>query len=377
MLEHRAVASSAFSISLEHVMALLRGEVRRESASDTLVSQARRAFARGVDEDIRLRALQQNLGLDALDLELVAVLLAAEVEPSLEKVFSFAIDDFTKKRPDATFLVQLIGGFEPQLQDAVRARLDHAAPLKRLGVVLATGTAELPASARSHRLNDRVVSFLRGQESIDELVHAHVRESRALARTTELVIDRDALEQLRRALDRPAPRILIAGPDGVGKALAVEVLRAEQGESAIRIDLAGLVRETDPGERIRAAIREAALRGAAAVFEGPGLSNDLPTGAARALADASASVRIPIILALTTRPQWPTNTFTDLSRSYSVRRRSRNGTCSGNASCRRRPQPNMISNPWRLATRSPQELSHAPHAARAPRRCFVTSAIHA
>jgi AAA+ superfamily predicted ATPase len=312
MLEDRAVASSAFSISLEHVTAILRGEVRRESASDALVSRAREAFTRGIDEDARFRALQRNLGLDALDLEIVAVLLAAEAEPSLEKVFAFAIDDFTKKRPDATFLAHLIAGFDAQLQDAVRARLDHAAPLKRLGVVLATGTAELPASARSHRLNDRVVSFLRGQKSIDELVHTHVRESQTVVRTTELVIDRDALEQLRRALDRPAPRILVAGPDGVGKALAVEALQAERGETALRIDLAGLVREPDAGERVRAALREAALRGAAAVFEGPGLSDDLPTGAVRALADAATSVRVPIILALTTRPQWPTNTFADL-----------------------------------------------------------------
>src|SRR5574338_468007 len=241
VLEHRAVASSALSISREHVMALLRGEPSRESAHDASVLHAKRLFSAAVDDDARFRVLQRNFGLEALDLELLAVLFAIEAEPSLEKVVAFALDDFTKKRPDMTFLVQLIAGSDSQLADAVRARLDHAAPLRRLGIVLATAAVDVPASARPHRLSDRIVSFLRGQESIDELVHGHVRLSRTSLTANDLVIDRETLEQLRRVLGEPAPRILLAGPEGVGKALAVEVLQAERGESALRLDLAGVV----------------------------------------------------------------------------------------------------------------------------------------
>lgn len=293
-------------------MALLRGEPSRESAHDASVLHAKRLFSAAVDDDARFRVLRRNFGLEALDLELLAVLLAIEAEPSIEKVVAFALDDFTKKRPDMTFLVQLIAGSDSQLADAVRARLDHAASLRRFGIVLATAAVDVPASARPHRLSDRIVSFLRGQESIDELVHAHVRLSRTPLTANDLVIDGDALEQLRRVLGESAPRVLLAGPEGAGKALAVEVLQAERGETALRLDLAGVVGEPDAAERIRAGMREAALRNAALILEGAGLAEELLSGARRALADAASGLHIPIIVALTTRHQWPANTFAEL-----------------------------------------------------------------
>jgi len=112
----RLHAGSAFGPSSEEVALTLRGELGDEAADadaeDERVATAVWPAGRERHRGARLstRAACAGVWLDKVDLAIIATLLAPELDPELERAFSFAIDDFTKKRVDISFLGRLIGG---------------------------------------------------------------------------------------------------------------------------------------------------------------------------------------------------------------------------------------------------------------------------
>src|SRR5262249_55697977 len=107
----------------------------------------------------------------------------------------------------------------------------------------------------------------------------------------------ELLTQIRRALletIRP-PRLLLAGPEGVGRGLVVEALMAAAGREVLRADLASLAAEGPIAERVAATLREAALRDAAVIFDGGGSTGEVgppPFGRAIGGGSEARSVRV-------------------------------------------------------------------------------------
>src|SRR5688572_8489532 len=109
----------------------------------------------------RLERLVRTCGLEPIDVRIIALLLAPELDPELERGYSFALDDFTKKRPDLRFIARMIGGTSDDENDRALTRFDEAAPLRRFGIVTIS-PGDVPAQLRQVRLADRIVSFFRG-----------------------------------------------------------------------------------------------------------------------------------------------------------------------------------------------------------------------
>jgi len=170
----RLQGGSAFGPSSDEVAQVLRGELGEMSA-DAASEDARVAIALaelvaaiGEDRDAPLARLARVFWLDKIDLSIIATLLAPELDPELERAFTFAIDDFTRKRLDIGFLGRLIGGRDEIEIDRAYARLDETAPLRRHNTLtLAAPNETTPTSMRTVRLADRIVSFLRGHDTID------------------------------------------------------------------------------------------------------------------------------------------------------------------------------------------------------------------
>src|SRR5512139_1549719 len=112
----------------------------------------------------RLARLARTCSLSELDLTIVALLLAPELDPELERGYAYALDDFTKRRPDLRFIAQLLGGVDTDRIDEVLTRFDESAPLRRFGVI-AIGTGDGPWQLRTIRLADRIVAFFRSHET--------------------------------------------------------------------------------------------------------------------------------------------------------------------------------------------------------------------
>ena len=319
--ERRPSGPSPFAVSATEVAATLAGEgfpaPRRSPPHDARVDAARAALVAHATGDRGglgpLGLLVRRLDLDELDLVILATLVAADLDPELERAMSFALDDFTRKRPDVGFVVRLIGAGDRGAEAEVLSRLVDGAALRRRQLVIAAG--EGPVALRVVRAADRVAMLLRGLDVIDEALHGAAWLAPPVARHA-VVMDDGIYGGIARALERPTARVLLAGRPGTGRGLAVAAIAAERGDPVLRVDLARLAdpRDVRSTERIAIAVREAALRGAIALFEGPaeGDGGDALGAALRALAAAASGVATPIALTLASRPAWLSAAFPEL-----------------------------------------------------------------
>ena len=295
----------------EEIAIALGGQVplEHDPARDQDVAAARDRLhhALAAQPEPLLARLVRMFALSELDLVIVCLLLAPELDHELERVLAYARDDFTRKRDDIGSIARLIAAGDAPTVDRVLLRFDDAAPLRRLGMVALGPAGDLPATMRTARLADRIVGFLRGHDTVDELVHGLVRIRDLAPLRTDVVMAPGLVEQIARALDeshRP-PRVLLAGPEGAGRGLVAEALLGERGRPSVRIDLAGIVAEGRIAERLAAGLREAALRDAAAIIDGGAvIDRDVPRAVVHAIADGTAELAVPVVFAFTSHPSW-------------------------------------------------------------------------
>ena len=307
----RRSGSNQFGPTPEEIAIALGGQVPldHDPARDHEVAAARDRLlhALGAEPEPLLARLVRVFALSELDLVIVCLLLAPDLDHELERAFAYARDDFTRKRDDIGSIARLIAAGDAPTVDRVLLRFDDDAPLRRLGVVALSPAGDLPATMRSARLADRIVGFLRGHDTVDELIHGLVRIRQLAPRLADVVMDPERVRQIARALDDPhgAPRVLLAGPEGAGRGLIAEALLGERGRSSVRIDLAGIVAEGRIADRVAAALREAALRDAAAIIDGgAAIDRDVPRAAVHAIADGTAELAVPVVFAFTGHPSW-------------------------------------------------------------------------
>ena len=307
----RVSAGSSFGPTSEQVAAALGGHLPldHDPAKDQEVAAALAALKRelAARPEPLLARLVRVFALSELDLAIVSVLLAPELDHELERAYAFALDDFTRKRGDIGFIARVIAAGDAAVVDRVLLRFDDAAPLRRLGVVTVGSSGDVPATMRPSRLADRIVGFLRGHDNVDELVHGLVRIGELAPHRAAVVMGAELVQRIARALDDPssAPRVLLAGPEGAGRGLIAEALFGERGRPSVRIDLAGIVAEGKIAERVAAALREAALRDAAAIIDGgTAIDRDAPRTLVHALANSIAELAVPVVFTLTSHPGW-------------------------------------------------------------------------
>ena len=302
---------SAFGPTSEEVALALGGQLpldhdeTKDQAVAAALTQVKQAIASRPEP--LLARLVRVFTLSETDLAIVCVLLAPELDHELERAYAFALDDFTRKRGDIGFLARMIAAGDPAMIDRVLLRFDDAAPLRRLGVVTVGVRADAPATMRPARLADRIVNFLRGHDVVDELVHGLVRIRELAPHRADVVMEAELVQRIARALDDPgnAPRVLLAGPEGAGRGLVAEALFGERGRTSVRIDLGGIVAEGRIAERVAAALREAALRDAAAIIDGgTAIDRDAPRVLVHAIANSIAELAVPVVFTLASHPSW-------------------------------------------------------------------------
>ncbi len=303
----RHTGGSAFAVSADEVVATLAAPPPvPDLTAETARVQATRVAL--YDACVQLRSplgqLVVMFKLDPIDVDIVSILLAPERDHDLERVISFALDDFTRKRPDIAFLARVIGADGDP--DAVTQRFDEPHPLRRHGLVTFAAGSDVAASLRSVRLSDRVLAFLRAHDTVDELVRGVLSIRGRVMPVDQIVMAPVLIEEIRRALAPPTARVVLCGPSGTGRALAAEAIYAESGRVAIRIDLAGIIEEGRIGERLTAALREVVLRRGAAILDATGLS-ELPRELRSAIVVASADLTIPLVYLVEQPAAWLTH----------------------------------------------------------------------
>jgi hypothetical protein len=202
---------------------------------------------------MRLRNLAATFGLSGLDVDLLLVALAADLDPRFEQFFGYLNDDVTRRRPSVAVALALCG--EPLFGAGARARL-LSGPLIS-GGLLAVEDPDRPLPGRALRVPDRVVGHLLGDDAPDPALAA------VLASPPEVSWGDPG--PLARALDAGIRLAYLREPaTGSGRILAAEAL-SSCGYSAIHLDLGRLANEREPLALVDAAVREARLRGAGLV----------------------------------------------------------------------------------------------------------------
>src|SRR5262245_61719093 len=204
--------------------------------------------------DLRLRRIARTFGLEPLDVELLLVALAPDLDARFERLYGYLHDDVTRRRASIGLALELAG--TPAAVAAARRRLTRGAPLVDSGLVLVE-EPERPFLTRSLRVPDRVAMHLLGDDRIDSSIASlvaapsmvHGVDPHALARAIR------AGARLTYVRERAASS---------GRSLAAAAF-AELGKDVIALDLARLVSNDEVATLADAAVREARLTDAGLV----------------------------------------------------------------------------------------------------------------
>ncbi|MDQ3107444.1 MAG: ATP-binding protein, partial [Actinomycetota bacterium] len=227
---------------------------------------------------LRLRSLARDFGLAPLDVELLLVAIAPDLDSRFERLYGFLHDDVTRRRASVGLALELAG--LPPAAGAARQRLTPSGPLVAAGLVN-VDEPDRPFLTRALSVPDRVTAHLLGDDSDDQdLLHV-------LAPATADAAPDPA--GLARALAAGARLCYLREkPGSSGRSLAVAGLAAA-GRPVVTLDLGRLGPNEDPLAIARIAMRDARLRGAGLVAGPIEALADRGIGPVRAFADPAAS----------------------------------------------------------------------------------------
>jgi hypothetical protein len=241
----------------------------------------------------RLSGLAASFGLDGLDIELLLIALAPDIDPRFERLYGYLHDDVSRRRASIGLALELCG--VPPFRGDARARLSRTGPLV-MGSLVIVEDGERPMLTRSLRVPDRVAAHLLGHDATEPDVRAVMTESPTVPAATRWVALQRALEQ------RISPVYLRQSGMASGMTAAATEIRAH-GSEAILVDITRLTAAAGP-QLVTALIREARLREAVLVA---GVISDTPDSATELLAPlGDAPCRVILVGERPWDPNWST-----------------------------------------------------------------------
>jgi hypothetical protein len=209
--------------------------------------------AQAAGHRVRLRELAATFGLVPLDVEVLLVALACDLDARFEQLFGYLNDDVTRRRPSAAVALTLCG--VPLSSAEGRSRLLYG-PLVRRGL-LTVEDVDRPFPGRALRVPDRVVGHLLGDDTPDPAL------APVLVPAPPVAWGDDG--PLAGALAAGVGLAYLREPaTGSGRVLGLGALR-RRGLGGVLVDLERLVAEPDAAALAGATAREARLRGAGLV----------------------------------------------------------------------------------------------------------------
>lgn len=238
----------------------LRGLYISDNEADRLLGEVAEQPPPGVAE--RLEHLAAACRLDEVEAGVIALCLAAETRPAVERLIAYVQDDVSRRRPRVELALRLLA---PDPMAALTV-FDAASPLRRHRLITISdepGQTWTPLTSRLVALDSRVLGFLLGGDAIDEVIEPVARGIEVdLARSAPP--EAAALASLPATSLHPPVAVLWGGDPG----------RIREGANALAVGagLTGLI-ELDTAaakdhvvglwEHLARADREAGLRRAA------------------------------------------------------------------------------------------------------------------
>ncbi|WNI33916.1 ATP-binding protein [Streptomyces sp. ITFR-6] len=204
-----------------------------------------------------LEGLAVRFGLSPLDLDLLLIAMAPDLDARFERFYGYLNDDLTRRRPTVGLALELCGlaGAAP-----ARFRLAPGAPLVDGGLVVIT-EPERPPLSRVLAVPDRVTGHLLGH------AHPDARLTGVLGETAEdPTAEAAEIQRAAAAAGSGTGLVHLRSRGGDAEGLATAALRAA-GLRPLVLDAAALARRSgDLPELARVTAREARLTGSGVVL---------------------------------------------------------------------------------------------------------------
>jgi ATP-dependent 26S proteasome regulatory subunit len=255
--------------------------------------EQRRAATVKAGRRLPLDELRHTFALTALDVDVLLVALAVELDLRYERLYAYLQDDVTRKRPSVELALHLLAA-DPADGLLARERFHASAPLIAHRIVQLLDDASQPSPpllARYLKPDPRVVQFLLGSDEIDIALRGAVQAVASGRGLDELPMDAPTRQACRQAgppaeNGSPAPVLLLHGRAGSGRRSLAQALCRERGLPLLVVDVGRLAAlEASAGDwagLLGRVEREAMLRGAALYWHGLESLGDDPTPARHA-----------------------------------------------------------------------------------------------
>jgi AAA+ superfamily predicted ATPase len=206
----------------------------------------------------------QCFHLDRFSYHVLVLALAPEVDLGFQRMFSYLLNDVTRKRPTVHLALELLSADDSSRRSGRRAfAQDAPAILYNLVHLEPTRTGmETSLLLREFKMPERVVQWLLGTVELAPAMRRYSQLSESVATFDDLVFDErggvrvtalgEYLRRLGRGGSRPTPLVVLSGVEGVGK-------RTVAGRLAACVDMPLLVVNL-PSTAIPLAERDVAFR---------------------------------------------------------------------------------------------------------------------
>ncbi|MCS0600118.1 ATP-binding protein [Streptomyces sp. LP11] len=221
-----------------------------------------------------LDRLARDFGLAPLDVDLLLVAVAPDLDARFERLYGYLNDDLTRRRPTVGLALELCGHSG---MSAARFRLSPGAPLLA-GGLLEVGEQDRPPLSRVLTVPDRVTAHLLGDTAPDARLREVLGED-----TVDPAADAALVGRAAAACAGGTGHVHLRSRGGAPEGLADAALRAS-GRRPLVLDAALLARHRgEPAELAATAAREARLTGAGVVLGPLDALPDKPSELARVL----------------------------------------------------------------------------------------------
>ena len=239
-------------------LAWVAGIVRNEPLlGEIAAAPARVQATRLARIELPLLLLESRLGLTESEMRVIWVLLAHELDPEIRRLLR---ERCTEQVSDVSFdvLRQIVYG--PRARLRTWRELGPEGRLRMLGLIERTdGSANAPEQRQTFKVARRVLALAHGELAIDPDIAAIARVVRSVPRIDDLEVDGQAIEQVKRAVDRGEGLVVLHGRVGSGRR---SILSAAVARPTLVVDAFAISSKRDQAQReLRAVAREALLLG--------------------------------------------------------------------------------------------------------------------
>jgi AAA+ superfamily predicted ATPase len=217
----------------------------------------------------RLRWLATTFGLDDLDVNVVLLALAPEIDLRYERLYAYLQDDVTRRRPSIDLALSL---FCSSPDDRAIARGNFAASARLLrgrlvSLLSESGAAGGPLLTQSIQLDEQIVNVLLGVDAVDRRIAGCCRlfatgdgaDAPALADSPRHALAA-AVSRVREMGE--SLRLYFHGPPDTGRRSAARAIAADVGAPVFEIDVKRMLEAGSVEDRGPVAVREGWLRNA-------------------------------------------------------------------------------------------------------------------